>query len=100
MISVDDVIDFENDELSPEAEAVILQKLINSGDGWRLQGAYGRAMIAAIKSGRCLLGSNSARDAYGHYIPARDEVPEGAVGSRQFVEDRAGKDWLDLLESL
>jgi len=74
-----------------------VQRAINAGH-WSLQGSYGRTMMDAIKSGRCLLGPEAARDAYGSVIPSRDDVKEGTKGSISFVEAAMGGDWLFEME--
>jgi hypothetical protein len=75
-----------------------VQRAINSGM-WGLQGSYGRTMMDAINSGRCLLGPNAARDAYGSVIPSRDDVKEGTKGSIGFVEAEMGGEWLFEMEN-
>ena len=74
-----------------------VQRAINAGH-WSMEGSYGRAMMAAINSGHCLLGPNAARDAYGSVIPSRDDVKEGTKGSISFVEAAMGGDWLFEME--
>lgn len=76
-----------------------LQSLINSGSAWSLQGSYGRTMMDAITNGCCMLGEQPARDYYGNRIPSRHEVQEGAKGSRQFVMNHMGQDWVEHLEA-
>jgi len=75
-----------------------VQRAINSGM-WGLQGSYGRAMMDAINSGRCLLGPNAARDYYGNVIPSRDDVKQGTKGSIGFVEAEMGGEWLFEMEN-
>lgn len=49
--SVDDFIRYEDGDMSPEQQTAFLQKLLDSG-AWRtLQGAYGRAVMAAVQAG-------------------------------------------------
>ena len=74
-----------------------VQRAINSGM-WSLEGSYGRAMMDAIRSGRCLLGPAAARDYYGNVIPSRDDVKEGTMGSIGYVEAAMGGDWLFEME--
>jgi hypothetical protein len=76
-----------------------VQRAINSGSAWSFQGSYGREMMAAIENGYCLLGLVPARDYYGNRIPSRFEVEEGTKGSRQFVVDRNGEEWAQLMEA-
>ena len=74
-----------------------VQRAINAGH-WSIKGSYGRAMMAAINSGHCLLGPNAARDYWGNAIPSRDDVKEGTKGSISFVEAAMGGDWLFEME--
>ena len=74
-----------------------VQRAINAGH-WSMEGSYGRAMMAAINSGHCLLGPNAACDYYGSPIPSRDDVKEGTKGSISFVEAAMGGDWLFEME--
>lgn len=74
-----------------------VQRAINNGM-WSMEGSYGRAMMAAINSGHCLLGPTAFRDYYGSPIPSRDDVKEGTKGSISFVEAAMGGDWLFEME--
>jgi hypothetical protein len=88
----------ENPDLDNEIEYYTeLQKAINSGSAWSLQGSYGRAMMAAIESGNCMLGTSRARDYWGNPIPSRDDVQPGTKGSYDFVADHMGPEWADLM---
>lgn len=73
-----------------------MQRQVNSGM-WSLQGSHGRAMMQAIEDGDVLLGRKGARDYYGNYIPSRDEVQAGTKGSYEFVAERNGPHWADLM---
>lgn len=77
-----------------------LQRAINSGEGWKFQGSYGRAMMAAIEEGRCLLGPQPAQDAYGNAIPSRSDVKPGTKGSREFVVAGQGEAWAVRMEGI
>ena len=81
-------IEGENDEIDG-VEA--LQRAINSGMAWSFQGCYGRAMMAAIDDGLCMLGTQPARDYWGNRIPSRTEVKPGAKGSREYVVAHQGE---------
>lgn len=97
--TLEDVNTIECDEeASLEDYALSLQRAINSGM-WGLQGSYGRAMMDAITSGLCMLGTSSAKDYYGSYIPSRDQVKDGTKGSRGFVVARRGEEWAEMLEA-
>ena len=77
-----------------------LQRAINGGEGWKFQGSYGRAMMAVIEEGRCLLGLQPAEDAWGNRIPSRSEVEPGTKGSREFVVARQGEAWAVRMEGI
>ena len=77
-----------------------IQSAINSGYAWKMQGSYGRTMMDAIRSGYCMLGHTQSSDYYGNVIPSRDDVEEGTKGSYEFVLDRMGADWADLVGSV
>lgn len=95
MLTLNDINTIENDQEASELEYFqAIQRAINAGS-WGLQGSYGRAMMDAIKSGRCLLGARDFTDYYGNHVPSRDQVVNGTVGSMQFVIDHMGADWAD-----
>jgi hypothetical protein len=50
----DQIIAYENDDLSMEETVNLFQELINSGLAWSLQGHYGRIAESLIQSGLCL----------------------------------------------
>ena len=101
MFAINDINNIECDEDVSELEYYTsVQRAINSGSAWSFQGSYGRTMMAAIESGRCLLGKDGARDYYGNYIPSRDEVREGTKGSISYVEAEMGGDWLFEMENV
>ena len=63
-----------------------LQGLIDSGMAWRLEGSVGRAAMAAIEDGACVLGEVGHRDYWGNYVPSRHEVEPGTKGSLEYAE--------------
>jgi hypothetical protein len=95
---LDDALAIEESD-DPDVRDRALQKAINAGL-WSLQGSYGRAMMAAIEAGRCMLGPDAHRDYYGNRIPSRDQVQAGTKGSRQYVIDRSGEAWAARLETV
>ncbi len=84
-------------EVGEEEHFAALQRAINSGSAWSFQGSYGRAMMDAIEAGRCMLGSDSARDYWGNYIPSRDQVMAGTKGSYEYVAAAFGAEWADMM---
>ena len=88
-----DVNNIEFDEPVTDAEYYAsIQRAINSGM-WSLQGSYGRTMMDAIESGKCLLGLKSASDYWGNRIPSRLQVKDGTKGSWEYVKQRNGVVW-------
>jgi len=67
-------------------EAAEMQKLIDSGMAWRLEGAVGRAAYAAIEAGYCMLGPEAVKDYWGNIVPSRTDVEPGTVGSQGYFE--------------
>jgi len=53
MPSVDDIIAWENGEMSEEDAVEFFQGLIDSGHAWTLQGMYGRQAARLIEAGLC-----------------------------------------------
>lgn len=50
---LDDMIAYEQGELSDEQSIDLFQKLIDNGLVWQLQGSYGRTAHALISAGIC-----------------------------------------------
>lgn len=65
------------------------QGLIDSGQAWRLEGHVGRTAHSLIEAGLCTLGPDGHRDYYGNYVPSRDEVEPGSIGSIEYAEARS-----------
>ena len=63
------------------------QFFINNGMAWRLEGATGRACMAAIETGRAILGPVGLRDYWGNYVPSRYEVEPGTKGSLDYANE-------------
>ncbi len=51
--SVDDIIRYEQGEMTEEEMFKFFQGLIDSGMAWQLQGHYGRNASAMIQAGYC-----------------------------------------------
>jgi hypothetical protein len=71
--------------------AAEIQKSINTGIVWRLEGSAGRNAMNAIEDGLCILGTTRHRDPFGNVIPARTDVQEGTKGSISYAEERHGE---------
>ena len=63
-----------------------MQRLINSGMAWRLEGSIGREAMYYIEVGLCMLGVKGHRDYWGNYVPSRFEVKAGTKGSRLYCK--------------
>ena len=85
-------------DMGPFEYYSVLQAAINGGTAWRLQGAYGRELMAAITSGFCMLGEAAATDYYGQYVPSRDDVKPGSIGSWEYVVARMGETWANTID--
>jgi hypothetical protein len=81
MSNIDDIMDFENGDLSEEAEVKMFQKLISSGTVWGLQGSYGRQAMQLLRDGKCELGEQQFKDAYGNVVPSKYDVKPGTTGA-------------------
>ena len=99
-LGLQDLLNIEGDADDEESYYRSLQIAINSLEAWKMQGSMGRAMMAAIEAGRCMLGLKPARDYWGNRIPSRFEILEGTKGSRGFVINTVGEDWADMLEGV
>ena len=51
--TVNDFNDYESGNMSDEDTIVFMQKLIDTGMAWTLQGSYGRVAEALIRAGLC-----------------------------------------------
>lgn len=58
-----------------------LQKMIDTGMAWHMEGSYGRMAMDALRSGACMLPRTSRKDAYGGIVPSRFQVKKGTTGS-------------------
>lgn len=83
---VSDVMKWEGEGMSLKEEAKFFQKLVDSGQAWRLQGMYGRRAMELIEAGVIMLGKVGHRDYYGNYVPSRYEVKNGTKGSPAYAK--------------
>ena len=56
MSLVDNIIRYENDEMTEEETIEFFQGLVNTGLAWSLQGHYGRVATHLIEEGLIALG--------------------------------------------
>jgi hypothetical protein len=90
-MDLEELITYEHGDLREQEEAKFLQKIINNGSVWKLQGTYGRHAMAAIEQGLCLLGNKGFKDYYGNYVPSRSEVKDGTKGTISYSALRQGQ---------
>lgn len=57
-VSIQEMMDFEDGNLTGDALVAMFQKLINTGLAWRLQGFYGRTAKSLIGQGLCHEANN------------------------------------------
>jgi hypothetical protein len=62
-----------------------LQHLIDNGEGWKSEGALGRAIVRALEDGTCVLGPAAQRECHNNIVPARGDVAPGAKGSLAYA---------------
>lgn len=79
------------EDATEEEQIECYQRLVNSGDAWRLEGSVGRAAMRLIEAGQVMLGQEGHRDYWGNYVPSRSEVKEGTKGSFEYVAERTSR---------
>ena len=70
----------------------MIQRLINTGMAWRLEGSIGRECMRAIEAGRAMLGTEAIRDYWGNVVPSRYDVKPETKGSFDYVVEHMGMD--------
>ena len=58
-----------------------MQKMINSGECWKMEGSYGRSAMDLLETGVCMLPLMPRRDYYGNRVPSRKELRDGTKGT-------------------
>ena len=69
-----------------------IQRLINSGMAWQMEGAIGRECMAAINAGRAMCSTEAHKDYWGNVVPSRYDVKPGTKGSFDYVVEHMGMD--------
>ena len=54
MPDLDEIMRYEDGEMTQDEMIEFFQELIDSGFAWRLQGSYGRTAAALIEAGYCV----------------------------------------------
>lgn len=77
-----------------------LQRQINSGQVWLMEGTMGRGAMAAIEAGDCMLGEVARKDYWGSWVPSRKDVRAGTKGSSQYVAEHRSEKWAKMLKKV
>lgn len=78
-------------ELQAEYGLTDLQKYINTGSAWRLEGHIGRTAMSALEQGACVLPEEQHTDAYGSTVPSRNDLMPGTKGTLTLAQSFWGK---------
>jgi len=70
-----------------------IQKQIDSGLCWSLEGSVGRFAMSMLEAGVCMLPLVPRTDYYGNIVPSRKQVKAGATGSYKNCSDFWQKVW-------
>lgn len=68
-------------KLQEESGVYEIQRMIDDGSVWHMEGSMGRHAMSLLRSGECYLPEASHRDAYGNRIPSRSELAKGTRGT-------------------
>jgi len=58
-----------------------MQRMINDGSAWKMEGSLGRQAMSLLESGACMLPKLFKNDYYGNRIPSRDVLKAGSKGT-------------------
>ena len=58
-----------------------MQRMINDGSAWKMEGSFGRQAMANLAIGACMLPKSFKNDACGNTIPSRDVLKDGTKGT-------------------
>ncbi len=68
-------------EMQKQYGIASMQKIIDTGLCWNLEGSYGRAAMEALETGACMLPEVRHRDYYGNTVPSRNDLKPGTKGT-------------------
>lgn len=60
-----------------------MQRMINDGSVWKMEGSMGRRAMELLEMGACWLPKKAHYDYYGNRVPSRDELAKGTKGTYQ-----------------
>ena len=58
-----------------------LQRLVDNGQAWRMEGSTGRLCMSLLKVGALFLPRKDFHDYYGNLVPSRDKLKKGTTGT-------------------
>jgi len=64
-----------------EAGFDTMQRLINDGSVWHMEGSMGREAMRLLECGACMLPTIPFYDYYGNRIPSRNDLKKGSKGT-------------------
>ena len=70
-----------------------VQRSLNSGICWQIEGAAGREAMAYIKAGYCVLGPVATSRPYLDPVGSRTDVVRGTLGSLEYARERQPDFW-------
>ncbi len=79
MTLYEEFLETATDEEVYDIETV--QKRINDGSVWHLEGAEGREASRLLKAGLCELGYKRHKDFWGNVVPSRFDLKPGTMGA-------------------
>lgn len=68
-------------ELQRELGYAPMQRIIDNGSAWYLEGSTGRLAMSLLEMGACFLPKKSFKGPYGNLIPSRDMLQAGSKGT-------------------
>lgn len=91
---LEDVLTIEEDaDATLEQEVQAIQRAINSGAAWNLQGSYGRTAMNYIENGYCTVGLVAHKDFYGNTVPSQDQLEAGTKGTIEYCRAQQPDYW-------
>ena len=73
-------------EAQKKAGVFQLQKMIESGEVWKMEGSYSRDAIDNLHSGACFLPEESYTDYYGNKVPSRNDITRWSTGTLELSQ--------------
>ena len=58
-----------------------LQRLVDTGQAWQMEGSTGRLCMSLLKVGALFLPRKDFRDYYGNIVPSRTKLKAGTTGT-------------------